>query len=50
MKIVFIGGGSYGSSIFVGGTNSSSGKHINGAGDPVVGFANYCRSGQTSGE
>ena len=45
-----IGGGSYGSSIFVGGTNSASGKHINGAGDPVVGFTNYCRSGQTSGE
>ena len=45
-----IGGASYGSSIFVGGTNSSSGKHINGAGDPVVGFTNYCRSGQTSGE
>ena len=45
-----IGGGSYGSSIFVGGTNSSSGKHVNGAGDPVVGFTQYCRSGQTSGE
>ena len=45
-----IGGGSYGSAIFVGGTNSSTGKHINGAGDPVVGFTNYCRSGQTSGE
>jgi hypothetical protein len=45
-----IGGGSYGSSIFVGGTNSSTGKHVNGAGDPVVGFTQYCRSGQTSGE
>ena len=45
-----IGGKSYGSSIFVGGTLSSTGKHVNGAGDPVVGFANYCRSGQTSGE
>ena len=45
-----IAGASYGSSIFVGGTNSSTGKHVNGAGDPVVGFAQYCRSGQTSGE
>src|SRR5215203_349517 len=45
-----IGGKSYGSSIFVGGTLSSTGKHVNGAGDPVVGFTNYCRSGQTSGE
>jgi hypothetical protein len=45
-----IGGQSYGASIFVGGTSSSTGKHVNGAGDPVVGFTNYCRSGQTSGE
>jgi hypothetical protein len=45
-----IGGKSYGSSIFVGGTNSSTGKHVSGAGDPVVGFSQYCRSGQTSGE
>ncbi len=45
-----IAGASYGSSIFVGGTNSSTGKHVNGAGDPVVGFTQYCRSGQTSGE
>src|SRR3954447_3686369 len=45
-----IGGQSYGSSIFVGGTSSATGKHVNGAGDPVVGFTNYCRSGQTSGE
>ena len=45
-----IGGGSYGSSIFVGGTSSATGKHISGAGDPIVGFTNYCRSGQTSGE
>jgi hypothetical protein len=45
-----IGGKSYGSSIFVGGTNSSTGRHVNGAADPVVGFTGYCRSGQTSGE
>ena len=45
-----IAGASYGSSIFVGGTNSSTGRRVNGAGDPVVGFTQYCRSGQTSGE
>jgi hypothetical protein len=45
-----IGGKSYGSSIFVGGVDSSSGKHVVAAADPVVGFANYCRSGQTTGE
>ena len=45
-----IAGASYGASIFVGGTNSSTGRHVNGAGDPVVGFTQYCRSGQTSGE
>jgi hypothetical protein len=45
-----IGGKSYGSSIFVGGTSSSTGRHVAGAADPVVGFTQYCRSGQTSGE
>ena len=45
-----IGGQSYGSYIFVGGTSSSTGRHVAGAADPVVGFTNYCRSGQTSGE
>jgi hypothetical protein len=45
-----MGGRSYGSFIFVGGTSSSSAKHVNGAGDPVVGFNDYCRSGQTTGE
>jgi len=45
-----IGGKSYGSSIFVGGTSSSTGRHVAGAADPVVGFTGYCRSGQTSGE
>ena len=48
--MALIGGKTYGSSIFVGGTNSSTGKHVSGAGDPVVGFSQYCRSGQTSGE
>jgi hypothetical protein len=45
-----IGGSSYGSSIFVGSTTSSTGRHVAGAADPVVGFSQYCRSGQTSGE
>jgi hypothetical protein len=45
-----IGGQSYGSFIFSGGTNSSTGKHVIGAGDPVVGFTGYCHSGQTTGE
>ena len=45
-----IGGKSYGSHIFVGGVDSSSSKHVAGSGDPVVGFTNYCRSGQTTGE
>jgi hypothetical protein len=45
-----IGGKSYGRSIFVGGTNSSTGKIVEQAGDPVVNFVGYCRSGQTTGE
>ena len=46
--MALIGGKSYGSSIFVGAANSSAGKHVSGAGDPVVGFTQYCRSGQTT--
>lgn len=45
-----IGGKSYGRSIFVGGTNSSSTKIVEQASDPVVNFVGYCRSGQTTGE
>lgn len=45
-----IGGKTYGASIFVGGTNSSTSKPVGGAADPVVGFTKYCRSGQTTGE
>ncbi len=45
-----IGGKSYGSSIFVGGTNSSTGKSVISAADPAVNFVGYCRSGQTTGE
>jgi hypothetical protein len=45
-----IGGNSYGSFIFSGATNSSTARHVLGAGDPVVGFTGYCHSGQTTGE
>ena len=45
-----IGGKSYGRSIFVGGTNSSTGKIVEQASDPVVNYVGYCRSGQTTGE
>jgi hypothetical protein len=45
-----ISGQSYGTSIFIGGVNSSSGAHVASAADPVVGFANYCHSGRTTGE
>jgi hypothetical protein len=45
-----IGGQSYGSSIYIGGVNSSTGAHVASAADPVVGFNNYCHSGRTTGE
>jgi uncharacterized membrane protein len=45
-----IAGQSYGSSIYIGGVNSSVGAHIASAGDPVVGFNDYCHSGRTTGE
>lgn len=45
-----IGGKSYGSSIYVGGTNSTTSKKVVAAADPAVGFVGYCFSGQTSGE
>jgi hypothetical protein len=45
-----IGGKSYGSYVFSGGTNSNTGRHVISAGDPAVNFTGYCRSGQTSGE
>ena len=47
--MALIGGKSYGSAIFVGAANSSAGKHVSGAGDPVVGFTQYCRSGHDHG-
>jgi hypothetical protein len=45
-----IGGKSYGSSIYVGGVNSSTGNPVVAAADPVVGFTQYCHSGRTTGE
>jgi hypothetical protein len=45
-----IGGQSYGSYIYIGGVNSSTGAHVASAADPVVGFNNYCHSGRTTGE
>lgn len=45
-----ISGQSYSPFIYIGGVDSSTGAHVASAGDPVVGFANYCHSGRTTGE
>lgn len=45
-----IGGATYSPYIYVGGTSSSSGMPVVGAGDSVVGYGNYCHSGRTTGE
>lgn len=45
-----ISGQSYSPYIYVGGVDSSSGAHVASAGDPVVGFNDYCHSGRTTGE
>ena len=45
-----IGGSSYWGYIYTGGTNSSTGLPVVGAGDPVVGYSDYCHSGRTTGE
>ncbi len=45
-----IGGSSYWGYIYTGGTNSSTGMPVVGAGDSVVGYSNYCHSGRTTGE
>jgi hypothetical protein len=47
--MVILGGQSYGSSIYTGGVTSTTGAHIASAADPIVGFANYCHSGRTTG-
>jgi hypothetical protein len=44
-----IGGASYGSFIYRGDA-TGFGSHVIGAGDPVIGFTGYCRSGQTTFE
>jgi hypothetical protein len=43
-------GQSYAGRIYTGGVTSSTSSRIYGAGDPVVGFNNYCHSGRTTGE
>lgn len=45
-----IGGSSYWGYIYTGGVDSSTGIRVVGAGDPVVGYSNYCHSGRTTGE
>lgn len=45
-----LGGRSYTGRIFTGGVTSTSSLPVVGAGDPVVGYANYCHSGRTTGE
>lgn len=45
-----LGGQSYGTYIFIGGTNDARSAHIASAADPVVGYANYCHSGRTTGQ
>jgi hypothetical protein len=45
-----ISGQTYSPFIYTGGVNSSTGAHVASAADPVVGFANYCHSGRTTGE
>ncbi|PRY41401.1 hypothetical protein [Umezawaea tangerina] len=45
-----ISGQSYGPFIYLGGVDSTTGAHVLSAGDPVVGFTDYCHSGRTTGE
>ncbi len=45
-----ISGQSYSPFIYLGGVDSGTGAHVASAGDPVVGFADYCHSGRTTGE
>ncbi|CCH33063.1 hypothetical protein BN6_58050 [Saccharothrix espanaensis DSM 44229] len=48
--MVLLGGQSYSPFIYVGGVDSGTGHHVASASDPVIGFANYCHSGRTTGE
>jgi hypothetical protein len=45
-----MGGQSYAGRVYTGGITSSTSLPIFGAGDPVVGFTNYCHSGRTTGQ
>lgn len=45
-----ITGSSYSARIYTGGTNSTSSLPVVGAGDPSVGYSDYCHSGRTTGE
>ena len=47
--MVLLGGQSYSPFIFTGGVDDAVTSHIAGAGDPVVGFNDYCTSGRTTG-
>jgi hypothetical protein len=47
--MVLLGGQSYGTHIYTGGVDDSVNAHIASAGDPVVGFNDYCTSGRTTG-
>jgi len=47
--MVLLGGQSYAPDIYTGGVDDAVFAHIASAGDPVVGFNNYCTSGRTTG-
>jgi hypothetical protein len=47
--MVLLGGQSYNPFIYTGGVDDTVHAHIAGAGDPVVGFTDYCTSGRTTG-
>ena len=48
--IELIGGQSYDGRVYTGGVTSSTSLPVVGAGDPSVGYADYCHSGRTTGE
>jgi hypothetical protein len=48
--LAIIVGTTYQGAIYLGGVNSTSGAAVSSFADPVMGFNNYCWSGQTSGE
>ncbi|QSB13552.1 hypothetical protein JQS43_18435 [Natronosporangium hydrolyticum] len=48
--LAVIAGSSYQGAIYIGAVDSTAGAAVSSFGDPVIGFSNYCFSGQTSGE